>query len=252
MPPSERRGSSGCWMIRRVEGADVAERPAHDLGVGHRLQPVGEGERPALGQQAHLHEIAAFQPLGHRGIAIDLGQARLPGAPRDEFDRGDIVDDRVGVGEAHHAGDSARGRGTGTAGDGLHMLLAGLAQLHAHVHEPRRQAMARALHHLGLVRQAFAIDPGADLDDAPVDGEEAARLVAAGRRIDQPGIHQDQRAPNARHRRSHCCGACGSADPGRPCARPRPSPPARGSGCGRYRRRPRNRSRPRGSSARDA
>ena len=45
-----------------AEGADIAERPAHDLGVGHRLQPVGEGERPALGQQAHLHEIAALQP----------------------------------------------------------------------------------------------------------------------------------------------------------------------------------------------
>ena len=70
----------------------------------------------------------------------------------------------------------------------LLVLLAGLAQLHAHVDEAGRQAMAARIDHLGLVRQAFAIDPRADLGDAPVDGEQAARLVAAARRIEQPRI----------------------------------------------------------------
>src|SRR6516165_12299121 len=100
------------------------------------------------------------------------------------------------------------------------MLLAGLAELDAHIHQPRGEAMAGAADHLGIGGQALAIDPGTDLDDAALDGEEAAFLIAPARRIDEARIHQSEWALTVtRHRHPRWRGACGSADRGRPCAR---------------------------------
>ncbi len=235
-----------------AEGLGIGERAAHDAGVRHGLQPVGKGKHAALGEQAHLHQILALQALGDGAVAIDLGAPRLARAPGDELDRGHVVDDRLGIRQADHAGDAAGRRRLGAAGDGLHMLLARLAQLDAHVDQPRRQALMLAADDLGAFRQAVAAHRRPDLGDAPVDGEKPAQFFPAAGRIQQPRAEQGEGAPSGCHRRRHSREAGASARRGRPCARQRPSRPARGSGCGRCRRRPRNRSPRRGSSARDA
>ena len=211
-----------------AKGLGIAKCPAHDPCIRHRLEPVGKGQRAALRQQAHLHQIFAQESLRDGAIAIDLGAPRLPGAPRDEFHGGDVVDDGIGIGQADHAGDAAGRRGLGAAGDGLHMLLARLAQLHAHVHQAGRQAMALAAYHLAALGQAVASHRRPDFGDASVDHQQPALFVAAAGRIEQASAQQGERPSTLRHRRPRWTAACASARRGRPFARRRPFPPVRG------------------------
>src|SRR5262249_4081977 len=145
-------------------------------------------------------QILALQSLGYGAVAIDLGEPRFSRAPGDELDRRDVVDDRLRVWQAHHAGDAAGGGGLGAAGNGLHMLFAGLAKLHAHVDEAGRQALIVAANDLAAVRQAVAADGRPDFSDASLDSEQTALLLAPRGGVEQAGTQQGQRSPSGRHR----------------------------------------------------
>ena len=157
-----------------VESARVAERAAHDLSIGHGLQAVGEAERAELGQQSDLGDLPALQPAGHRAIRVDLGQLHLARAAGDELDAGHVVHDRVRVGQRRHRGDSSLGRGQAGARDGLLVLPARLAQLHAHVDQARRQAMTAAVDGRQSVRHAVGEQARPQVRDAAVLGEQGA------------------------------------------------------------------------------
>ena len=92
----------------------------------------------------------AGEPLGRRGIGVDLGELDLARPPGEELDDRDVVDRRLGVGQRDHRRDPAGRGGPAAALDRFHVLGAGLAQLHAHVDEPGREAqpvgIARSLH----------------------------------------------------------------------------------------------------------
>ena len=171
-----------------VEGPRIGQGAAHDLGVCHRLQPVGKGDGPAFRQEADLGELAAFQVPGHRGVGVDLHALRLAGAPRDELDPGDVVDHRVGVGQADHGGDAAGRRGAAGAVHGLLVLLAGLADLHAHVDQAGRQAGAAAVDPLRAFRDAVGEEAGPEIGDLAVLGEQAAGRIEAAGRVEQAGV----------------------------------------------------------------
>src|SRR3546814_17122394 len=81
-------GAAGEARLLRVlhdeepEGLGVGEGPAHDLGVLHRLQAVGEGDGAVLGPQPHLGDLAAFPVPRDGGVSVDLDALHLAGAAR--------------------------------------------------------------------------------------------------------------------------------------------------------------------------
>jgi hypothetical protein len=76
---------------------------------------------------------------------MDLGKPHFAGAAGDKLDDGDVVDRRLGVGQRHHRCDTAGRCRPPAALDRFHVLGAGLAQLDAHIDEPRREAQPGAI-----------------------------------------------------------------------------------------------------------
>ena len=68
---------------------------------------------------------------------VDPGRARGPTRRHHEADRGRIVDRRIGVRHRADGGEATGCRGRGPGRDRLLVLLAGLAQVHVHVDQPR-------------------------------------------------------------------------------------------------------------------
>ena len=134
-----------------VEAAGIGQHAPHDQRVGDRLDPVGKADRAVRRQQPDLGQLAPLQPLGRGGIGVDLGELHLARAPRQELDDRDVVDRRLGIRQRHHRRDPAGRRRLAAALDQLHVLGAGLAQLHAHIDEARREAQPGEIDDLGIV-----------------------------------------------------------------------------------------------------
>ncbi len=194
---------------QRIEAARIGQGAAHHLHVAHRMESVGEAERAAIGQQRHLHQILALQPLGQGAVAIDLHAPGLARASRNELDAGHVVDDRLGIGQAHHRGDAAGRRRQAAGLDRLLVLLARLAQLHAHIDETGRQHMAVAILDLGIVRRVGARHLRTGRDDDAILHQDSAGLVAVAGGVDQPRIDEGERPvlflrrPGGQGRRRH-------------------------------------------------
>ena len=179
----------------RPEAARIAERAAHHPRIGHRPQSVGEAERPRLLEQPHLGQVLAAAAARDRAVGEDLDQLHLARPPRDELDHGDIVDHRIGVRQAHQRGDAARRGGTAAALDGLLVLFARLAQLHAHVDEARRQAAPAAVDRLHALGRTADEQARADIDDPLAFDEQSPRRVQPGAGIQQPRVQIGDAAP---------------------------------------------------------
>ena len=82
--------------------------------------------------------------------------------------------------------------------DRLHVLRAGLAQLHAHIDEPRREAQPAGIDDLGILGKAGIRKPRADRGDLVALDQEIARRIEPALRIDEPRV-ADQPA-----RTAHC------------------------------------------------
>src|SRR3546814_11445381 len=67
--------------------------------------------------------------------------------------------------------------------------LPGLAELHAHVDQARRQAGAAAVDALHAFRHALLEKVGAEIGDPAVLGEQGAGRVEAAGRVEQAGVH---------------------------------------------------------------
>ncbi len=60
-----------------IERARVLHRPAHQLGVHHRLAVVGDGHAAGLLELPHLGQLLAAEPLGDGADRVDAHHARL-------------------------------------------------------------------------------------------------------------------------------------------------------------------------------
>ena len=114
---------------QRVKSLGVSEGAGHYKGIGHRLGAIGEGQHPGFAQEAHFGDFPALQTTGYGRGAVDLYELDLAGAAGDEFDKGDVVEYGVGVGQGDDAGDTASSGGPADAGNIVLMLLAGFAKM---------------------------------------------------------------------------------------------------------------------------
>ena len=189
-PAPARLGSSGCCNTKQIKAARIGEHAAHDERIGHRLDPVGKADRTIRCEQPHFGQLAPLQPLGSRRIGMDLGELGLAGTAGEELDHRDIVDRRVGVRQRHHRRDAAGRGGPPAALDRFEVLGPRLAQLHAHVDEPRRQAQPVGQNRLGVSCRVRQI--AADRGDPLALDQQITRRVEPACRVEQPGVADQQ------------------------------------------------------------
>ena len=139
---------------QRTEILGVGQHVAHHLGAGEARFAVGEGYRAGAAQKPDLAHLLAEQPLGHGGHGMDVDERRVAGAPQDEIDQRHVVDHRVGIRHADDCGDAAGRSGAARGGQGLAMLVAGLAGEHHHVDEAGDKHKAGAIDDLGIAGAA--------------------------------------------------------------------------------------------------
>ena len=178
----------GVLHDQRIETGSVGQGTAHHPGIGERPLAVGKGNRTRRLEQADLGQLPAFQTLGDGGVGVDLALLHLPRPAGQELDHCRVVDRRVGVGQDRHAGDPAGGRGRHAAVDPLLVLGAGLAELHAHVDQARRQAQALGVDHLGTAGRQRHRHARADLGDPAADDQHAPSPVEPGCGVEQARV----------------------------------------------------------------
>ena len=201
------RGEARLFRVlddQQVEGLGVAQGPAHHQGIGDRLGGVGERHGAGRGEQAHLGHALAPEPLGEGAVRVDVDEAGFAPARDHELDQGGVVDHRLGVGQTRHGGDPA-GRGReARRHHGFLVFLAGLAQLHPHVHEARGEAVPAAIDGLDALGDAVGEQTGAEIGDRRAFGEQRAGAVEAARRVQKPGVHISRAGRGRRVRRLGC------------------------------------------------
>ena len=188
----------------RVEGLRIGQRPAHDAGARNRAQTVGEGERAGILQHAEFGELLALEAACQGSVGKHLDPPDFPRAPRDELDDIHVVDHRRGVGQGDDGSDPAGRRRQAAAVDGLLVLAAGLAELHAHIDKAGRGAGAFAVDDGRVLRGRTGGYLRADGGDPPVLDQDAAGRIQIGRRVEKPGIDQGGPLGHAASARFDC------------------------------------------------
>ena len=156
---------------QQIEGRGVTERAAHHHRIGHGPRRVGKGDGAGGGQQTHLGHGFAAHALGDGAVGPDVDPAGFAAVLFDHLDHGGVVDHRVGVGQARHGGDATGGGGAGRGDGGFLVLLAGIAELHPHIDQARRQHMAGAIDGGDALGHAVGEQPGADIGDGGILGQ---------------------------------------------------------------------------------
>ena len=126
----------------------------------------------------------------------DRGVAR---AAQHEIDGRRIVDHRRGVGLADDGGDAAGGGRLARGGERLAMAGARFADEGAHVDEAGRDQLAAAVDHVGAFRHAGGADALLGFADDAVGDQQVADDVEIARRIDDPGVGEQDRAAVRQH-----------------------------------------------------
>ena len=121
----------------------------------------------------------------------DRGVAR---AAQHEIDDRRIVDHRIGVGLAHDGGDAAGRRRLARRRKRLAIFGAGLADEGAHVDQAGRDHAAVAIDDLGALGHAGRMDAALGLADHAVGDQQVAGKIEIARRIDDPGVGEQDRA----------------------------------------------------------
>ena len=181
-----------------VEHLGVFEGPTHQVGRGDRRPIIGERDRPAGDQLAEFRQLFALASLAD---GPDRKDVRLPGSlslEHDELGGGLGVDRGQGVGHAGDGGHPAGQGGTGAGGDGLILLIPGLAEMDVDVDQAGTDDHPPGVDHdLGLLRAA------AHRQDSPPADPEVADLVEPLTRVDDPpagDLDRRQREPPRRGR----------------------------------------------------
>ena len=125
---------------------------------------------------------------------MHVDDGRVARAAQHEIDGGGIVDGGRGVGLADDGGDAAGGGGLAGGSERLAAGRARLADEGAHVDQARRDQLAAAVDHLGAFRHAGGADALLGLADDAVGDQHVAGQVEIARRIDDPGVGEQDRA----------------------------------------------------------
>ena len=226
----------GVMNDHRIEIAGVGQRAPHDLCVGYAFRTVGEGDRACRLEQADLRHFLALELFRDGRHRMHMHYGVVACAAQDVVDRRGIVDGGRRVGLANDGGDAAGSRGLARGGEGFAVGLAGLADEGAHVDEPRSHQFSPAVDHIGAFRHACGADPFLGLADGAFCHQQVADNIEVARRIDDPGIGEQDRAAVGQHHVTRSVNSA-TALQAPPCARRRPSRPVRGSAiAGRQRR----------------
>ncbi len=127
---------------------------------------------------------------GRRDVNVEGGV--VAGGGLDEIDQRHLVDDGLRVGHHDDGGDAAGGCRVARRLQGLAMLLAGLAGEHLHVDQAGAQHVALAVDDIGALRGVAAQMP-TEVGDHAALYQQAARLVLAGRGVDQAHVEEGRR-----------------------------------------------------------
>ena len=151
-------GSSSWQMIGSPEDARVLERASHHGGTRHRAAVVAERHRARSRERFRAEPTA--RPSAHTVTAAIGRTSQCPAASarrRTHSTHAGVSTTGSVLGMQAMVGEPARGGG---ACAGLDRLLAGLsrlAQVHVHVHEPRRDDGTVRVEHAGVRRRGASV-----------------------------------------------------------------------------------------------
>ena len=165
-PPADSVRSSQCCTMVEIERARVLHRPAHQLGVHHRLAVVGDGHAARFLELPHLGQLLAAEPPGDGADRVDPHHARRSRAVDDELGHRAAVVGRRGVRHRADGGEPARRRGARPGGDVLFVLLPRLAQVGVQIDEARHHPLPAHVDHPNAGADT-AGDPGTNLRRRP-------------------------------------------------------------------------------------
>ena len=154
----------------------------------HAATVIGEGDGAVGDHIAHLGHGLALKTAGHGARRIDAAVADLGSTGLDELHDGAVIGDGIGVGHGAHAGKAALGSCAGTALDVLFDLVAGLAQMHVHIHQTGDEVLAGKVADLGSLDGEIL----ADLGDLVAVNQDVNDTVKLDGRVDDVGILKKQ------------------------------------------------------------
>ena len=174
---------------RKIQLGAEAQRHAHHVIVENRLAVVGDGDRSGALQGAEIGERSA--PAAARGGCdrkdVDHRPALGIPQPRHPLRR---IDHGRGVGHGANRSESSGGSRGRSAGDGLFVTLARLAQVHVQVDEAGRDDQSARVEL--LVGAAANLIGQRNFRDAPIAQQDVHRRIDLRRRIDQVAAFDQQ------------------------------------------------------------
>ncbi len=176
---------------RQVELRRALHRFLHQRLVHERDAVVGESRRAGRGKPLHVDDFLAGKVFadGSAGEHVDAACGALV---QHIAQRLFVVDGGLGVRHAHDRREPAGRRRCRPAFDVLFIGEARVAEVHVHVHQPRRHDAALGLHDALVVVRALIL---ADLRDLAVFQNQVEHVVDAALRVDDAAVfHQDHRA----------------------------------------------------------
>ena len=184
---------------QRIEIAGIGEGTAHHQRIHHALVAVREGDSACGLEEADFGHFIAFHPLGQRGHGVNIDDRGVARAAQDKVHGRRIVDDGFGIWLADDGGDATGSCGETGRGKSLAMARAGFAHKGAHVHEARRDDLAGAINNVCAFRHARSSDAPAGVADHAVGNQHIAGAINIPRRIDQPGVGEQDGAAICTH-----------------------------------------------------
>ena len=168
---------------RQAKHARIQQRAAQKLGGPYRRAIVGVSENARVGQLAHCGKLLARPPGGDRAVGKDLDRRTArPGRRPDALENPRLVDGGRGVRHKRNGREAAMSCGCRSAGDGLGVLEAGLAEVGVEIEEAGGDDYAPVCD-AGRLR---GLQPDDRFQDA-IRNDNLARAFATGDGVDQPG-----------------------------------------------------------------
>ena len=183
----------------RVEVARIGEGTAHHQSIRDAPCTIGEGDRAGCLQKADLGHLLAVETFGQSSHGLNMHDRGVARAPQDEVDDCRIVDCGRCVGLANDGGHAARGRGLTRGGEGLAIFRAWLADKGSHIDQPGRDDSAFAIDHFSPFGHSGGADSALGFADEAVGDQKIAGKVEVARRIEDPGIGEQDRAAVGQH-----------------------------------------------------
>ncbi|OPZ62406.1 MAG: hypothetical protein BWY86_00410 [Candidatus Aminicenantes bacterium ADurb.Bin508] len=171
-----------------AQGLLKLQGPAEDEGGTDRKAVFREGDRSGLDNRAHLDKLLALLLPAHRRDGKDSDRRLRGGLVDDEGGDPFVIVHGQGVGHGRDGGETSRGGGTASAGDGLLVFETRFPQVNVHIDESGEDQKPFGVH--GFRTGNGEVLP--DLDDLPPVDEEIGLFVQLLGGVDNPTLLNDQ------------------------------------------------------------